>query len=122
IYASIFFVKHLHHQIMKKSLHINFRAHYGQAMADQTPERPKPRLNIRHADTQYYANEENWAIAQEFDGKHGYLYSYDLLFEEAVTIPVRVDIGDLYVVYVVEGNDNILIRDAGADLVCTLAP
>ncbi len=107
---------------MKKSLHVNFRAHFGQAIADQTPERPKPRLNIRHADTQYHSKEGNWAIAQEFDGKHGYLFSYDLHLEEAVVIPVQVDMGDLYVLYVVEGDTDILVRDAADDLVCTLAP
>ncbi|MBD1427706.1 helix-turn-helix transcriptional regulator [Sphingobacterium arenae] len=106
---------------MEKSLHINFRSHFGQAITDQASEQPKPSLNIRHADKQYYTKEENWAIAQEFDGKHGYLFGYDLWLEQAVTIPVRVDIGDLYVVYVVEGNDDILIRDAADDLVCTLA-
>lgn len=107
---------------MKKSLHVNFLAHFGQAIADQTPEQPKPRLNIRQADTQYYAKEGNWAIAQEFDGKHGYLFSYDLHFEEAAVIPVRVDIADLYVLYLVEGDADILIRDAADNLICTLAP
>lgn len=107
---------------MKKSLHVNFLTHFGQVIADQTPEQPKPRLNIRHADTQYYAKEGNWAIAQEFDGKHGYLFSYDLHLEEAAVIPVRVDMGDLYVLYVVEGDTDILVRDAADDLVCTLAP
>src|SRR5690606_37342672 len=55
-------------------------------------------------------------------GKHGNLFGYDLWLEQAVTIPVRVDVGDLYVVYVVEGNTDILIRHAAADLICTLAP
>src|SRR5690606_4478852 len=119
---SFSFVPHLHYHLMKKSLHINLRAHFGQAIADQAPEHPKPWLNIRHADEQHYVNQENWAIAQEFDGKHGYLFGYDLWLEQAVTIPVRVDMGDLYVVYVVEGNDDILIVDAIDDLVCTLAP
>ncbi|NGM66024.1 AraC family transcriptional regulator [Sphingobacterium sp. SGR-19] len=107
---------------MKKSLHINFRAHFGQPIADDKPNRPKPWLHIRYADTQYYAKEENWAIAQEFDGKHGYLFSYDLHLEETVTIPVQVDMGDLYVLYVVEGDNDILVQDVADDLVCTLAP
>ncbi len=107
---------------MKKSLHVNFRAYFGQPIADSVPNRPKPWLHIRHAEEHYYAKEGNWAIAQEFDGKHGYLFSYDLHFEEAVVIPIRVDIGDLYVLYLVEGDADILIRDAADNLICTLAP
>lgn len=107
---------------MKKSLYINFRAYFGQPIADSVPNRPKPWLHIRHAEEHYYAKEGNWAIAQEFDGKHGYLFSYDLYFEEAVVIPVRVDIGDLYVLYLVEGDADILIRDAADNLICTLVP
>jgi len=107
---------------MKKSLHINFRAHFGQAITEGKPKTPKPWLRIRHAEEQYYTNGENWAIAQEFDGKHGYLYGYDLLLEQAVMIPVRVDMGDLYVIYVVAGDTDILIHDAAGDLICTLTP
>ncbi|WP_165384613.1 AraC family transcriptional regulator [Sphingobacterium corticibacterium] len=107
---------------MKKSLHINFRAYFGQPVADHASDEPQARIPIRHADTQYYVNRSDWAITQEFDGKHGYLYSYDLYFEQPVNVPAHVDIGDLYVIYVLDGNNDILLRDLSADSVCTHSP
>lgn len=105
---------------MKRSLHINFSAHFGQPLANHNPDVGKPQLCIRHAEKQHYRKLSDWAITQEFDGKHGYLYGYDLQLEQAMTITVRVDMGDLHVIYVVEGNADILIHDAAANIVCTL--
>lgn len=101
---------------MKKSLHIDLSAHFGAAVPTAKWQGGKPRLQIRHAITHYYAYGVDIAIEQEFDGYRGYLYSYEMRLRQAISIPVHVDRADMHVLYFVESNTAIKLKDNIRDI------
>lgn len=105
---------------MEKSLHINFGAHFGQAVNDRLPNRPKPWLDIRHADEQHYVNGGNWAITQEFDGRYGYLYCYEVSLQQQKSITVRIKKNDLHVLYLMQGHEVALVHKDESDTIILL--
>lgn len=107
---------------MKKSLHINLRSYFGAALDELVSCKRKPAYSLRYADEHYYRRQDDWAIAQEFDGKNGYLYAYELRFHRRVSIPVRMEMADLHVVYLIEGSAALHISDAMANPVCSIPP
>lgn len=88
---------------MKKSLHINLRTYFGQALPQDAPDLRQPMLLIRHSEKKYYERSSDWAITQEFDGKYGYLYCYELNLHEQKTIPIKIKKNDLHALYLMAG-------------------
>lgn len=93
---------------MKKSLHINLRAYLGQALAEPAPGLRKPELFIRHSKKKHYENLSGWAITQEFDGKYGYLYCYEISLQQQKTIPIKIKRNDLHALYLMQGQEVVL--------------
>ncbi|MFD2556584.1 MULTISPECIES: helix-turn-helix domain-containing protein [Sphingobacterium] len=107
---------------MKKTLHYELSDYFGAAVASKALNHPRPRLSIRHADCSYFVNGEAEAIEQEFDGHYGYLYSHDLWLEEPVSFTIQVDMADLHVLYLMDGQEEIYLLDALQHPICTIAP
>lgn len=98
---------------MKKSLYFDFAAALGAPASAPTAGDRTPRLPIRHADIVYFATDGNRMIGQEFDGRYGYLYSYEIQLRQSVQIPVRVDLPDMHVLYLMAANHDISLCDTG---------
>lgn len=103
---------------MKKSLHINFRAHFGQPTRDFEVYIGKPRLYIRHAEKQYFYKLSDWAIIQEFDGRYGYLYCYEVSLQQQKSITIRIKKNDLHVLYLMQGQQvRLLPKNESDDII-----
>lgn len=87
---------------MKKTFHINLRFHFGDP-APAYDLRMDTDLMIRHADRQCYQSARNEAVLEEFDGRHGYLYSLAVDLRHPVAIPLCCEQADIHVLYLMDG-------------------
>lgn len=108
--------------MMRKSLYLDLCAHFGAPATADRLSLSIPALRIRNGKTTHYRNGADEAIEQEFDGKYGYLYSYELSPKQDVHIPINVDLGDIHVLYLMQGNSDIEIRGIQEKLISTLSP
>lgn len=107
---------------MKKTLHYRLQDYFGPAVEPKALNRAGPSLAIRHANCSYFISGPNEAIEQEFDGHYGYLYSHDLWLAESVLFSIQVDMADLHVIYLMEGQEGIYLLDSLKQPICTIAP
>ncbi|WP_187444046.1 helix-turn-helix transcriptional regulator [Sphingobacterium phlebotomi] len=79
-------------------------------------------ISIRHATAQHYRQGTDFAIAQEFDARDCYLYSYDIYLLEKLTIPIRTDMADLHVFYLLQGDGAVTLHADTGEPLTSLSP
>lgn len=107
---------------MKKTLHYRLQDYFGPAVEPKALNRAGPTLSIRHAACSCFINDDGEAIEQEFDGHYGYLYSYDLWLAEPVVFAMEVDMADLHVLYLMDGQEDIYLLDSLQQPICKITP
>lgn len=106
---------------MQKSLHIEL-SDYFNTIAPDDASTAVPTLLMKDAKLTYWRQDCNTIIEQEFNGKYGYLYSYEINTIEEIQIPIHVEKNDLHVLYLMEGNTPLLIYTSTGSLLCTIMP
>lgn len=107
---------------MLKSLHLNLFTHFGTPGRVAPSGAPDPMISMRHATVYHYRGEADYAVEQEFDAKDCYLYSYDFSLLKKRTIPVRADIADLHVFYLLQGDAAVALCNDTGEIYTELPP
>lgn len=71
-----------------------------------------PALPFGDGKTEYRKKGPKSYIAQDFKGRLGYLQQFDLVLDEAVSLPINVKQSDLYIIYLMQASDSIQIANA----------
>lgn len=80
-------------------------------------EQLKPNMTLRDSETSYWKRGADEAILQEFDTLEVFLSCLDTLFYEERTIPIKVKLYDIHVLYVLEASAAIHLYDAQGHLI-----
>src|SRR5690606_21813976 len=92
---------------MLKSLHINLLSHFGMPRSIPLIDAPDPLISIRGASIQHYHEGADYAIAQTFDARDCYLYSYDITLQEKLRISVDATMADLHACYLLRADEAV---------------
>lgn len=106
---------------MQKSLHIDL-SDYFEAISIGDTNTAAPTLLMKDATLTHWRKDCNTIIEQEFNGKYGYLYSYEINTVEEIQIPVHVAKNDLHVLYLMEGSTPLSVYTSTGSRLCTIMP
>lgn len=106
---------------MQKSLHIKL-SDYFEATDASDAGNATPSLLMKGAELTHWRKDCNTIIEQEFNGKYGYLYSYEINTVEEIQIAVHVAKNDLHVLYLMEGSSPLTVYTSAGTMLCTITP
>lgn len=107
---------------MLQSLHLHLLPHFGMPRSIPPKDTPDPLISIRGASIQHYREGSDYAIAQAFDARDCYLYSYDITLQEKLTVPIWAALADLHVFYLLLGDASVVLCNDTGETLTTLAP
>lgn len=97
---------------MKKSIHINLKDYFTLESIESCESTVVPSITISFAETSYWKSGLEEVIIQEYDGRHGYLYSLDVNFVKKRTIQFQIDVADIHILYLLSSDQEITIFDS----------
>lgn len=102
---------------MKRSVTSKLRHILDKVASINCLERLKPNMILRDSQTSYWKHGTDEAILQEFDTLEVFLSCLDTLFHEERTIPIKVKLYDIHVLYVLEASAAIRLYDTNGHLI-----
>ncbi|SKB38063.1 AraC-type DNA-binding protein [Sphingobacterium nematocida] len=102
---------------MKRSVLSKLRHILDKVASAHCLEQLEASLILRDSETSYWKRGADEAILQEFDTLEVFLSCLDTLFVEARTIPIKVKLHDIHVLYVLEASAAIHLHDAQGRLI-----
>lgn len=107
---------------MLKTLHLNLFPHFGIPRSTLPKDAPDPLISVRGASIQHYREGSDYAIAQAFDARDCYLYSYDIALQENLRIPVDATMADLHACYLLRADQAVTFCGNTGEILTTLSP
>src|SRR5690606_349260 len=105
---------------MKKNFNILLPFRFQQVKAADSP--VAPAIPMREATLSLWQTNKNHLLLQEFDGKYGYLYSYDTHLSDTLLIPLSISISDMHILYLMQSSGEVYLYTTAEELICSLAP
>lgn len=107
---------------MKKSLYYELSHYFGTPQPLLPGGTTQPALHLQDSEVKIFQKHDELAFEQEFDGRYGYLYLYEFRLKDTICCPLRVDIADIHVLYVLSGKDQVCLLDKDFLLICNILP
>ena len=107
---------------MLKTLHLNLFPHFGIPRSTLPKDAPDPLISVRGASIQHYREGSDYAVAQAFDARDCYLYSYDIALQENLRIPVDATMADLHACYLLRADQAVTFCGNTGEILTTLSP
>lgn len=105
--------------VMTKTMTIQLHKLFERAA---TPLDLKSGLLMRGAELNYWRVETGSVVEQEFDGRYGLLYSYEMKLAAETRLPLTVDGADIHGLYVMEATSAFTLCDMHGSPLCIIAP
>lgn len=105
--------------VMTKTMTIQLHKLFERAA---TPLDLESGLLMRGAELNYWRGETGSVVEQEFDGRYGLLYSYEMKLAAKSRIALTVDGADIHGLYVMEAVSAFTLYDKHGSPLCSIAP
>ena len=92
---------------MRKSFFIQAKKLFGNPLTNAQSVGLFPSLPFREGEIVYSKNNRKSCIEQDFKGRLGYLQQFDLVSDDIVNLPIKVNQPDLYIIYLMQASGGI---------------
>jgi len=97
---------------MKKNIHLNLKDDFQLQHLESKELPPQPSILISSAELTYWKNGQEQIIKQEYDGRHGYLFSLDISLVRKRNIKFNIELADIHIIYLLASDQEITILNS----------